>query len=99
MKCDVCKHKIETARDSDPFCSEYCATTSDAEKAEYKKAKVGDYCIYPCRECGCAIEDNMDRSQVCGTCYPEWSMRKLLRRCKKYVPERLQKAIDKAVKR
>jgi hypothetical protein len=99
MKCKVCFHIRVECRDADPFCSEYCATTTSEQQAEWKAAKLGDYCVYPCGECGHAIEDVLSRDRVCGSCGDEWRLKKLLRRCRRHVPETLQRAIDAATKK
>lgn len=45
-------------------CTEYCYRVSDSEIAEWHAAKVGDYCIWPCDECGEPTEGEWDREAL-----------------------------------
>jgi hypothetical protein len=96
-RCDVCRFP-KRCEYGYTFCSDYCATATAAEIAEWKAAKVGNFCVYPCLVCGMSIGDVLSRSRVCSSCYPKWSLKNLLRQCMKHVPEKLRKKIQEAVK-
>jgi hypothetical protein len=69
--CPTCKFQV-FEEDGHRYCSEFCVTTCDKEKQEFLNAKDGDFCVYPCRECGCPIEDVYDMAKpICGGCGPK----------------------------
>jgi len=81
--CPVCKREIvlHDFKDMDPYtwCSEFCARVPDKDIEVFKNAKPGDFCIYPCGECGEPIEDEWNPEQrhgtLCSQCYPKVQLR------------------------
>lgn len=74
--CPVCKREIkETTYDYGrfpyTFCSEYCEETTEAEEKEFLAAKEGDFCVFPCAECGCPMEDELKQGAMCSICHPK----------------------------
>lgn len=82
--CPVCKNERVPAswNPEELWCSEYCATVTGAEIAEYRKAKPGDWCVYPCPECKKPIEDELPvagepGAGCCSGCAPKVEIREL----------------------
>lgn len=76
--CDVCKRNIIREEYSDytiEGCSDFCATVSLDEKMALKDLQEGDYAVWPCSECGCAIEDEYVPGGHCSTCSPKIKLR------------------------
>lgn len=107
--CPTCKFpvRIETygSNYSERVCSEFCAQATGQELDEFKAAKPGDYCVYPCPECGGPTEGdwypNEPKQTVCHTCSPKVRLRdrtKLLVEAMSYVPEDLKVRIEEAIK-
>lgn len=69
--CDVCKKDIIREQYSDytiEGCSDFCETTSLEEKKALKDLQEGDYGLWPCSECGCAIQDEYVPGGHCSKC-------------------------------
>jgi hypothetical protein len=74
--CPVCKRQIRRYDGIDhDFCSEFCETTTDKEKADFLALKDNEYGVYPCSECGCAMEGEYKPGGWCSTCHPKRSAR------------------------
>lgn len=97
-RCSACRHPVHR-QDDYVFCSEFCATVPEKDRRAWQTAKIGDWCVYPCSTCGFPIEDEISRDRTCSSCWPVVSLKRLLRRCVRHVPEKLQAQIRKAVKR
>lgn len=71
-KCETCGFEI--VKDEyypDGRCSEFCEQTSDAQKAEFKNLKPGDFGLHPCAKCGCIIDDEKpEGDSFCSSCWP-----------------------------
>jgi DNA-directed RNA polymerase subunit RPC12/RpoP len=79
-RCEVCGFEIQP----EGYCSNFCATTTDEQKAAFKALKVEDWGIYPCANCGTAIEDMYPGpGSICSSCGPEVK----LKRCQKLLEE------------
>lgn len=88
-KCDIHATEHEFGRFPLTFCSEYCEVATDEEIKEYLGAKVGDYCVFPCAECGQPTEGELEEHPVtCSSCSP-----KVRARVRKELLERAMKAI------
>lgn len=107
--CDTCKFVLEPRLYADPgllFCSEYCDVTSDAEREFFRGAQPGEFCVWPCPECGCVVEDEYILDSCCGPCAPKKKVRelkKLLTRALSHIPntiglEALRDDITKVLK-
>ena len=94
--CPTCKRTINLNEfhDMDPYtdCSEFCARATDKEIEEFKKAGPGDYCVYPCAECGCPIEGEWypdePKKTTCSECAPKVQLRvrtDLLKQAKEFL--------------
>lgn len=97
--CEVCKRPIERADEYSVGCSEFCLVTSKEVKEASLQLKPGDFGIYPCSECGCAVEDVYDEESCCASCAPTVTLRtrtKLLSEAAVYAPADLQERIRKA---
>lgn len=58
--CPVCKATFqESCNRGEVFCSSYCEEASKEEIQEFLKAKPGEFCIYPCPECKCAVDGEL----------------------------------------
>jgi len=82
-------------------CSEFCATVSPETIAKWKALQPGDFGIWPCPDCGCAIEDTYNPSDCCGDCGPERERRRLkalLKECLPHVPDELAHRIRSEVR-
>jgi hypothetical protein len=72
MICEICDR--EKGGDDYEYCSEFCAT-EDIEV--FKKLQLGDFGYWPCRGCGCVMEDDYygkdapDKNSMCSSCYKE----------------------------
>lgn len=81
--CPTCKRPIvlHEFHGMDPFtgCSEFCEQATDKEKEGFKSAKPGDFCVFPCAECGTPIEGewepNVKYGCLCTRCYPRVQLR------------------------
>jgi len=73
VKCTVCGFKVEYDHVlKQTVCSEFCMETSEGDKAAFKALKPGDFGPWPCRKCGCLMEDTYPKAktqQVCSDCY------------------------------
>jgi hypothetical protein len=69
--CPICHRKMG----SEGFCSEFCAEVPKKDLEVYLGAKKGDFCLYPCSECGCIIEDEYNPKEICSRCEPRVSAR------------------------
>jgi hypothetical protein len=71
--CPCCNHElIHYPGMREPTCSEFCITQSDENKTAWKNLKPGDFGIFPCSRCGCAIQDEYGaEDNVCSGCYPK----------------------------
>lgn len=52
----------------DEGCSEFCATQDNDTKARLLDLKAGEFGIWPCSECGCAVEDEYEPGAICSKC-------------------------------
>lgn len=66
-KLDIVKHSFSDI-DSYNYCSDFCDYTSDKEKIDFLGAAPGDFIIYPCADCGVAIEDEWTPDSCCSKC-------------------------------
>jgi len=81
--CPTCKREIvkHDFHDMEPYtgCSEFCARATDKEIEGFKDAKPGDFCVFPCAECGEPIEGewepNVRHGCLCSQCYPKVQLR------------------------
>lgn len=102
--CPTCKFPLQYVGD-DQFCSQFCALVPDREFEEFKKAKPGDYCVYPCSECGNPIEgewfpDNPKQTR-CAACGPKVRLcerTKLLEEALPHLPAELRARVEEALK-
>ena len=92
--CIFCHRDVTTNTGGDVYCSEFCATTSSAEKARWLAANPGDHVVHPCYECGVAIDDMYYFEGVCGECGPLVRLKRLLKECLPYVPEDLATRVN-----
>lgn len=69
--CPVCKHSVKQQADGYIHCSEFCAETTDTEKAEWAKLKEGEFGYYPCADCGCLMQDMYEPDSHCSDCAKE----------------------------
>lgn len=87
--CEICTRPIDPQYGG---CSEFCAVTSDKEKAAYKALQPGDYGVFPCPECGCPTEGDWTPGDHCYECDDKVHRRlreTLLREALPHVPEEL----------
>lgn len=99
--CPICKRAFyREEHDGGEFvsegCSEFCATQDDAIRLQFTQLKAGDWGIYPCAECGCAIEDEYTPGSICSRCVAPRAKRvrgELLREALPYLPDALRKRI------
>lgn len=96
-RCNDCRMPVRR-EDGEPFCSDFCATVPAADRRAWQVTKRGDWAVYPCKVCGCAIGDEL-ADRVCSTCWPTEGLKRLLRRCAPHVPESLRVKIREALKR
>ena len=73
--CPFCKQKVtpceyEGGNFSSTTCSEFCERVTLEELKTFFSAKEGDFCCYPCSECGCCIEDDLTQGSNCWACEP-----------------------------
>jgi hypothetical protein len=81
--CPTCKREIvkHDFHDMDPYtgCSEFCARATDKEIEGFKNAKPGDFCVFPCAECGEPIEGewypDKPKDCRCSECAPKVRLR------------------------
>lgn len=74
--CDVCKRASYHGRNY-TLCSNFCAETTDADKAKWLAMQPGDWGYYPCAECGCVMEDEYSGpGAICSDCHPRVQLRK-----------------------
>ncbi len=96
-RCPDCRMPYQREGE-DRWCSNFCATVPEKDRRAWQTAKNGDWAVYPCKVCGCAIEDEL-AERVCSTCWPTERLERLLRQCVKHVPDALKKKIREAVRR
>ncbi len=70
--CPDCGHKFY--REEFPGytmegCSEFCASVTEEEREAFKNFKEGDYGLFPCADCGCTMEDEYHKGDVCSDCH------------------------------
>lgn len=78
--CGVCHKDIIREEYSDytiEGCSKFCADTTPEEKAAFVELKPGEFGVWPCSECSCAIEDEYDPNGYCSSCSSKVTIRKL----------------------
>lgn len=107
--CDTCKRPITRSRygshaeDYTDGCTEFCTTVSDEDRVRYKAGLTeGEWALYPCSECGCAIEDEYTVDGWCSGCTPKRSARirgELLAESLPFLPEALRARVEDALKR
>jgi len=95
--CEVCLQDIHD--DGYGFyCSEYCMVAPREDQKRFQAGlKSGDFALYPCAECGCAIEDVYEPGASCSRCYPKVRLRtqvQLLKQALPYVPDALRATIE-----
>lgn len=104
--CEVCGFRIERLQGFSPDspdaleCSGFCATVDDKDKMALATLFEGTFSIWPCRECGVAIEDFYVPMGCCSTCAPKVQNKQreeLLRACLPYVPEKLAEKVRKSI--
>ena len=78
-KCPDCLHAIERPESNYSYCSSFCCEVPEKDRRAWQTAERGTWCIYPCAKCGCAIEDEISKERICSSCWPEYSLKKLLR--------------------
>ncbi len=80
--CRICKRHIEVydqgAADESRYCSAFCAESTAEEKIAFLILRPGEFGVYPCSECGCAIEDEYKLGEHCGSCEPKVESRRRL---------------------
>lgn len=54
-----------------PKSSGFCLEASKQELIDFKNLKAGEYGVYPCIECGTAIEGIFGDEDVCSVCAPK----------------------------
>ncbi len=94
--CDICKRPVDV--ESNSCSSEFCATMSDLEIAAFKAAKADDWCLFPCSECGCVIDDQYTPGGHCSGCNPKVLARKgavLLTETLPHLPAELAERVRK----
>lgn len=66
--CNVCQQEIQSYSGDGEHCSEFCIQATDEEKQKWVSGalKVGDFGVYPCKECGSTIEDELYENRFCG---------------------------------
>jgi hypothetical protein len=104
--CEVCGFRIELLQGFSEGCpdalecSGFCATVDDKDKVALKTLIEGDFSLWPCRECGVAIEDFFVPNGCCSSCSPKIQNRQreeLLRACLPYLPEKLAGKVRKSL--
>ena len=71
-RCSVCRREYQHHHDMADTCSEYCLTTTVKQRKEYEavRGQPRAFCIYPCANCGRAIEDELNENGEEGFCSP-----------------------------
>lgn len=81
--CDLCKRDIIREEYSDftiEGCSDFCATSTPEEKESFKTLQKSEWGVWPCSECGCAIEDEYEPGGHCSKCSDKVKLRQLNKR-------------------
>lgn len=93
MKCPVCGFKLVYDRDlQQEICSEFCMGMSRESKEALKTLKPGEYGLWPCRKCGCPMDDVYPKAKtqrICSDCYRKErfaTRTKLLKKAVAYLP-------------
>ncbi len=101
-KCDCCGFQVFTEDQTGySYCSDFCVSVSDEEKALWKAGlQEGGYHVWPCQECGQAVEGEWTPSYylgaICSSCTSTVRARKLeelLVEAQQFVPSDLGKKI------
>lgn len=91
-RCEFCRCLIKpTYMDGvlvNECISEFCMNRGNTDWPDWRTAKVGTYCLYPCRRCGCVIEDELSKVRICSTCGPLHDREQLLKEALKLLPKR-----------
>ncbi len=98
--CVYCKrpcYRTEYRDYVDEGCSEFCATQTQKVLEAFLLMKAGDYGVFPCSECGCAVEDfDYEPGSWCSSCTPKRAKRiygELLTEALPYLPPRLAERV------
>lgn len=77
--CAVCKRPsaILESFHGEVACSDFCYTTSDDEQRKWLAMKPGDFGVFPCAECGIAVEDEYAYEAICDGCGPKRTLLRL----------------------
>lgn len=107
--CDVCRRPITRSRygshpeDYTDVCTEFCAVEAGDVRARYKTGLTeGEWAVYPCCECGCAIEGEYMVDGCCAGCASQRRARirgELLTESLPFLPDALRVRVEDALKR
>ena len=99
--CPTCKFPFT----SEESCSQFCASVSDKERAEFLAAKPGEYCVFPCSGCGLALEGefypdqpNTMRCSSCSRKAERQELRDVLTTALPHLPPELRTRAEEALK-
>lgn len=95
--CSICKFPCyREEHDGGEFvsegCSEFCATQDDAVLLQFGQLKAGSWGVWPCAECGCAVEDEYEPGSICSRCVTPRAARvrgELLKEAAPFLPRAL----------
>lgn len=86
-RCEYCRHRLQvsvingvTVRE--PCQTEFCQCRAQAafvNEPDWRTVKLGLNCLFPCRRCGCVIDDILDKGRICYRCGPLAAREKLLK--------------------
>ncbi len=108
--CPTCKHAIvlHEFHGMDPYtgCSEFCASVREKELQEFLAAKPGDFCVYPCPECGTPTEGEWYPGEpnrtICSDCGPKVKLARrteLLRKIRTLLERTRESATEMAIRK
>lgn len=99
--CPICKRPFYREEYSGGYteegCSDFCATQDDAVRLQFAQLKPGDWGVYPCAECGCAVDDLYEVGSICSKCVHPRNSRvrgELLREALPHLPPALAKRVQ-----
>jgi hypothetical protein len=101
--CPTCKFpfRYEDIESSFRHCSEFCARATEKELTEFRAARSGEFCVFPCSECGEPTEGEWMPGAHCYSCAPKVKLREreaLLKECLPHLPSELRARIEEALK-
>lgn len=82
-------------------CSLFCQDVTQEERKAFLKLEPGQFGVYPCADCGCAMEDDYQPTACCSDCSKKRRAKgrlAILEKCLPYVPTDLQEEIRACLK-